>query len=67
MSLGNRCQFAGDCEIYKGNIKISETPLSIFRNVFCNRGMKGWKNCEKYNELTSYGLKIKKVNYEEKR
>ena len=64
MSLRDRCKFAGECEIFQGKIKINETPLTVFRNVFCNRGMKGWKNCEKYNELSSLGLK---KNYEYKR
>ncbi len=64
MSLGNRCKFAKECEVFQGKKIISETPLPIFRNVFCNRGIKGWKNCEKYNELSSFELK---KNYEFKR
>jgi hypothetical protein len=52
-NLGNRCQFANDCPIFMGELKISKTPLTIFRNVFCNRGLKGWKNCERFNELTN--------------
>lgn len=67
MTLRNQCQFAGDCEIYNGSVTVSETPLLIFRNVFCNRGMKGWKNCEKYIELTSAGIKKKNNNYEVKK
>lgn len=51
MNLGNRCKFARECEIFQGKKKVSKTPLTIYRNVFCNRGIKGWKNCEKYNEL----------------
>jgi len=49
--LGNRCRFAEECPIFKGELKVSETPLPIFRNVFCNRGMKGWKNCDRFIEL----------------
>jgi hypothetical protein len=52
MNLGNRCQFASNCEIFQGKTIVSKTPLPVFRNVFCNRGMKGWKNCERFNELT---------------
>jgi hypothetical protein len=49
--LGNRCRFANDCPIFRGELKVNQTPLSIHRNVFCNRGIKGWKNCERFVEL----------------
>ena len=52
MNLGTRCRFAGDCEIFQGRKVISETPLPIYRNVFCNRGMKGWKNCDEFIKRT---------------
>lgn len=52
-NLGNRCQFAKECPIFLGELKVSETPLLIFRNVFCNRGLKGWKNCKRFNELSN--------------
>jgi hypothetical protein len=61
MNLGNRCQFASECPIYKGEEKVSKTPLPIFRNVFCNRGMKGWKNCRRYNELMNDAHSQKKT------
>lgn len=51
MNLGNRCKFANECAIFQGKVVVSKTPLTIHRNVFCNRGIKGWKNCKKYNEL----------------
>lgn len=51
MNLGSRCQFADECKIYQGKKIISDVPLSIYRNVFCNRGIKGWKNCTEYNVL----------------
>ncbi len=56
-NLGNRCQFAGECSVFNGEEKISETPLPIFRNVFCNRGMRGWKNCVRFNELDHSQIK----------
>ncbi len=49
--LGNRCKFAEDCPRFSGEEKTVDTPLAVFRNVFCNRGMKGWKNCDRYNKL----------------
>jgi len=51
-NLGNRCKFAKDCPIFKGEEKVIDTPLPVFRNVFCNRGIKGWTNCNRYNKLT---------------
>ncbi len=53
MSLKDKCRFANDCEIFQGKKVVNETPLPIFRNVFCIRGMRGWKNCERYVELTN--------------
>lgn len=50
-NTGNRCRFAVECSIFKGEEKISKTPLMIYRNVFCNRGIKGWKNCVRFKEL----------------
>ena len=51
MNLGNRCQFAKECPLFQGKEK-TKIELSLFRNVFCNRGYKGWKNCDRYVELT---------------
>lgn len=50
MNLGSRCHFANQCTLFKGEEK-TKIELSIFRNVFCNRGPKGWKNCERYKEF----------------
>lgn len=52
MNLGSRCRFADECTLYQGEEEI-KIELSIFRNVFCNRGLKGWKNCDRYNELVT--------------
>ncbi|AHW62048.1 hypothetical protein SAMN05444285_12456 [Draconibacterium orientale] len=52
MNLGYRCHFAKTCPLYKGEEKAKDMPLPLFRNVFCNRGMKGWKNCSRFNKLT---------------
>jgi hypothetical protein len=51
MNLGNRCEFAPDCPLFQGEEE-TKIELSLFRNVFCNRGYKGWKNCSRYVELT---------------
>ena len=50
-NLGYRCRFASECPIFKGDEKVREMPLPLYRNVFCNRGIKGWKNCERFNNI----------------
>ena len=48
-NLGYKCKYTNSCPLYKGLEKSGDTPLHILRNVFCNRGIKGWKNCSKYH------------------
>jgi hypothetical protein len=60
-NLGNRCQFANECPIFLGKLKVSDTPLTIYRNVFCNRGLKGWKNCKRFNELSNKNSEYKET------
>jgi hypothetical protein len=63
MKVENRCKYADECPVYNGTEKVSETPLPIFRNVFCNRGMRGWKNCETFEKFTTMESEnIKKKN-----
>lgn len=48
MYLGKLCRFAGECSVYQQeNIKINK-PVFLIRNVFCNRGAKGWNNCRRF-------------------
>ena len=51
MNLGLRCGYADECPVYKGDTEVKEMPLHLLRNVFCNRGQKGWKNCTRFNLL----------------
>jgi hypothetical protein len=51
MNLGLRCRYAEECPVYEGRTVVKEMPLHLLRNVFCNRGKKGWKNCARYNLL----------------
>lgn len=55
MQIKGRCKFSKDCAIYHGVESIA-MDLMIYRNVFCNRGPKGWNNCKKY---------IERINIEE--
>ena len=50
--LGKRCPYARECEIFQDKEENNKgLSLTIYRNVFCNRGEKGWKNCEAYQNF----------------
>ncbi len=52
--LGYRCQFAKDCPIYLGDQKLTtDIPLYLYRNIYCNRGGKGWKNCSQFKVFSA--------------
>jgi hypothetical protein len=46
----NLCQYIKTCPIYQGKQETNGAPLALYKNVFCNRGYKGWENCEHYLE-----------------
>jgi hypothetical protein len=47
----NRCQYSKECPVFKGDATTNGIPLALYKNVFCNRGAKGWNNCEQYLEF----------------
>jgi len=49
-NLGQKCEYTDDCTVFNSKEETNGTPVYIYRNVFCNRGYKGWKNCEQYIE-----------------
>lgn len=51
MSGGKVCKYAKECPVYNEEITDFEVPQHIIKNVFCNRGAKGWKNCTRYNMM----------------
>lgn len=51
MYLGKLCKYANDCSVYQNKNKNIKKPVFLVRNVFCNRGLKGWSNCKKYLAL----------------
>lgn len=55
----NLCQYIKTCPIYQGMEDLNGTPLVIYKNVFCNRGYKGWNNCERYLKLKNEPLETK--------
>ncbi|MEX0986710.1 MAG: hypothetical protein WD052_04470 [Bacteroidales bacterium] len=57
MNLGMRCGFAEECPVFAGKTEVENMPLHLLRNVFCNRGSKGWKNCTRHNRLEQ-GLEV---------
>ncbi len=48
MHLGKLCKYAGECTVYQDENKEIEKPIFLVRNVFCNRGKKGWYNCHRF-------------------
>ena len=57
MHLGKLCKYATECSVYKGKNERIEKPIFIIKNVFCNRGLKGWKNCKRF-ELYEQGIPV---------
>lgn len=65
MNLGKLCKYAQQCNVYNNDNSRLEKPVFLIRNVFCNRGPRGWNNClrfaayEQANEvsetMTPYG------------
>jgi len=46
----NFCKYIKTCPVYQGKEETNGTPLTIYKNVFCNRGLRGWGNCKHYLE-----------------
>ncbi len=65
MNLGKLCKYATGCSVYQDNNRELKKPVFLIRNVFCNRGIKGWNNCLRFmnyqegktvkEEMTPYG------------
>lgn len=46
----NLCPYIKTCPVYQGKKETNGIPLELYKNVFCNRGIKGWENCKYYLE-----------------
>lgn len=57
------CQYAKSCPIYKGEEDTNGIPLTLYKNVFCRRGFKGWKGCNKFLENRMHEKKSIIKNY----
>ncbi len=51
MQLGKCCKYARGCPVYMDGVKDMDKPVFLVRNVFCNRGIKGWGNCKRFLAL----------------
>lgn len=56
----NNCQHTKICPIYQGTKEVKTLDLNIYKNVFCNRGLKGWNNCEQYTAYNTEASEKKK-------
>ncbi len=45
-----RWQYINTCPVYQGKEDTISTPLTVYKNVFCYRGINGRGNCKKYLE-----------------
>ncbi|MBL7969885.1 MAG: hypothetical protein JNL03_00075 [Prolixibacteraceae bacterium] len=51
------CAHNKNCPVYQGSLVLEEISTSLIRNVFCNRGVRGWKNCERF-KMAEEGVDI---------
>ncbi len=42
------CKYTKKCPIYQGETLSNEHELTVYKNVFCQRGIRGWKNCKQF-------------------
>ncbi|MDF1575788.1 MAG: hypothetical protein P1P86_11430 [Bacteroidales bacterium] len=47
-NLGSRCKYSDRCPLFQGIGIPERMTRSIWRNVFCYRGAKGWNNCQQF-------------------
>lgn len=48
MTNSNICTHSNQCSLYHEKTDIKGKHLIIYKNVFCQRGIRGWKNCKIY-------------------
>lgn len=48
INLGKLCPLSSECPVYGGILQVEQISPLLIKNVFCNRGYKGWKNCKRY-------------------
>ena len=47
--MGNRkCKYSATCPIFIGTLKEEDKPTFMYKNIFCNRGVRGWNACKRF-------------------
>jgi hypothetical protein len=48
--MGNiKCKYSTTCPVFQGTLKEEDKPSFVSRNIFCNRGFKGWNACKRFH------------------
>lgn len=55
--LGKLCPYSKTCPVYRGTLVVDRISPFLIKNVFCNRGQKGWYNCERF-KMKEEGMEI---------
>lgn len=58
MHRNSKCKHTSNCSIYSGQ-ESAKLDIMLHRNIFCYRGIKGWSDCERYNQLQKTQIKEK--------
>ncbi len=48
MAKKDICKYAPQCPIYQGKELENINSLVVYKNVFCERGPRGWNNCKQF-------------------
>ena len=56
--MNNRkCKYAGVCPVFNGKLNEKDKPTFMYRNIFCERGNKGWNACKRY-QVAQYNIDL---------
>jgi hypothetical protein len=53
MGKNSFCEFTSTCPLYQEKEEKKGPDLVIYKNVFCHRGLDGWRNCQRYLDFKS--------------
>lgn len=51
-NLSKMCKYTSQCPQYNGEGIPENMSVTLWRNVFCYRGQKGWAGCAKFMEFS---------------
>jgi len=55
--LGKLCPYSKTCPVYCETFIVDQVSPFLIKNVFCNRGPKGWNNCERF-KIKEQGVEV---------